>query len=206
MTFRRLLLFGLVSSTTLCQLSSAQSGETGLNYSFIIYNPAKGVAGERALNGGGGSVGFNLGEYLTLKGEIEGYTTTVLTFHLPQTAYSPAGTFQSQGNMVTFLFGPQINIPLAGKRVFGETLFGLANTGAYTDLFRVAGVKGLSGSNSGLAMAIGGGFDISISRHVGLRPVQLDYFLTRYEWKPLGINNQSNFRYQAGVVFFWNKS
>jgi len=29
----------------------------------------------------------------------------------------------------------------------------------------------------------------------------VDYFLTRYEWKPIGINNQSNFRYQAGVVF-----
>ena len=42
-------------------------------------------------------------------------------------------------------------------------------------------------------MAVGGGLDIAIAEHVALRPIQFDYFMTRYEWKALGINNQSNF-------------
>jgi hypothetical protein len=50
-------------------------------------------------------------------------------------------------------------------------------------------------------MAIGGGLDFQVADYLALRPVQLAYFLTRYEWKQIGINNQSNFRYQGGVVF-----
>jgi len=107
--------------------------------------------------------------------------------------------------MFTYLFGPQVNLPLTKKRFFGEALFGGAHTDAYANLFRDAHITGLSASNNGFAMAIGGGLDIGISRHVGLRPAQFDYFLTRYEWKALGINNQSNFRYQAGLVFLFGR-
>jgi hypothetical protein len=35
---------------------------------------------------------------------------------------------------------------------------------------------------------------------MAIRPLQCDYFLTRYEWKPLGISNQSNFRYETGIL------
>jgi len=196
----------LVAGLTLIAYSPrlyAKSGETSANYSLVDYNPAKSLAGSRILNGGGGSVGFNFGDNLTLKGELQGYTTTTFTFHLPASANSAGGTFQSQGTMFTYLFGPQFNFPMAKKRIFGEALFGGANTGAYGSLFQEANVTGLAAHNNGFAMAIGGGIDLEISQHVGLRPAQLDYFLTRYEWKQIGINNQSNFRYQAGVVFFW---
>ena len=183
--------------------SYAKNGEASVNYSLVVYNPAKSLAGERTLNGGGGSVGFNLGDYLTLKAELQGYATTTFTFHLPASTNTAGGTFQSQANMFTYLFGPQFNFPMVKKRIFGEALFGGANTGAYGSLFRAANVTGLSANNNGFAMAVGGGIDLAISKHVGLRPAQLDYFLTRYEWKQIGINNQSNFRYQAGLVFAW---
>ena len=200
-----LLVVGLSTVTTFCRLAYAKSGETAINYSMVIYNPAKSLAGSRNLNGGGGSVGINLGDYLTLKGEFEGYVTTTYTFHLPPSAYSAGGTFQSEGTMVSYLFGPQFNVPLTKKRVFGEALFGGANTGAYGSLFRAAGVRGLSAHTSGFAMAIGGGVDFQVSKHLAVRPAQLDYFLTRYEWKQIGINNQSNFRYQAGLIFAWGE-
>src|SRR4051812_37631068 len=187
------------------QLASAQRGEVSLNYSLIDYNPAKSLAGSRDLHGGGGSIGLNLGEYFTLKGEFEGYTSTTLTFHVPSTPNSAPGTFSTQANMFTYLFGLQLNISKPRSRWFGETLFGAAYTNAYANLFKAAGVSGLSVANNGFAMAIGGGLDIPVSKRIALRPAQLDYFLTRYEWKPLGINNQSNFRYQAGVVFAFGK-
>ena len=187
------------------RLASAQKGEVSVNYSLIVYNPAKSLAGSRDLHGGGGSIGLNVGEYFTLKGEFEGYTSTTLTFHVPSTPNSAPGTFNTQGNMFTYLFGPQLNVSKHRSRWFGETLFGAAYTNAYANLFKAAGVTGLSATNNGFAMAIGGGLDIPVSKRIALRPAQLDYFLTRYEWKPLGINNQSNFRYQAGVVFAFGK-
>ena len=201
MNLRWFLVVGLTSVTGISQSAYAQNAEISANYSLVVYNPARSLAGDRNLNGGGGSVGFALGEYFTLKGEFQGYATTTLTYHLPHTANSPGGTYQSQGNMFTYLFGAQVNFPMARKRLFGEALFGGANTNAYANLFRAANVTGLKASNNGFAMAFGGGIDIELSRRVGFRPAQFDYFLTRYEWKPLGINNQSNFRYQAGLVF-----
>lgn len=201
MNKRWLLVLGFVGLTTSSQAAYAQSREASLNYSFVVYNPAKSLADSRELNGGGGSLGLNLGEYLTLKGEFEGYGSTTFSFHLPQTPNSDGGTFETKGDMFTYLFGPQLNIPMDKKQLFGEALFGGAYTNAYANLFRAAGVTGLSASNNGFAMVFGGGFDFAISRHLGLRPAQFDYLLTRYEWKPLGINNQSNLRYQAGIVF-----
>jgi hypothetical protein len=204
MNFRWLLVVGLTVVVGFSRLSYAKSGETSINYSLVVYNPAKSLAGARNLNGGGGSVGLNVGDYVVLKSELQGYATTTFTFHLPSTANSVGGTFQSQGSMLTYLFGPQFNIPMRKKkRLFVEALFGGANTGAYGSLFKAANVTNLAAHNNGFAMAIGGGFDIHAAKHLALRPAQLDYFLTRYEWKQIGINNQSNFRYQAGVVFAW---
>lgn len=201
MSLRWFLVVSMTALAGIAQSVHAQKAELSVNYGLVVYNPARSLAGNRNLNGGGGSVGFPLGDYFTLKGEFQGYATTTLTYHLPRTANSAGGTYKSQGNMFTYLFGPQVNFPMARKRFFGEALFGGANTNAYANLFKAASVTGLKASNNGFAMAIGGGLDLEISRRVGFRPAQFDYFLTRYEWKPLGINNQSNFRYQAGLVF-----
>ena len=203
MHLRLLVVVGLGVLIGSSRIAHAKSGETTINYSLVIYNPAKSLAGSRNLNGGGGSVGVNFGDYLTMKGEVQGYLTTTFTYHVPPSAYTAGGTFQSSASMVTYLFGPQFNLPMSHKRLFGEALFGGANTGAYGNLFRTAGVTGLSAHNNGFAMAIGGGIDFRLSKNIALRPAQVDYFLTRYEWKQIGINNQSNFRYQAGVVIAW---
>lgn len=201
MRLRSFLVIGVALFAGLTQWAVAQSGEASVNYSLVVYNPAKSVAGTRELNGGGGSVGAILGQYVTMKGEIQAYTTTTLTYHLKPSSHTAGGTFESQANMYTFLAGPQLNYSLGRKRLFGEAIFGSAYTDGYANLFRAAHVTGLSASNRGFAMAFGGGIDLPITEHIGLRVAQLDYFMTRYEWKPLGINNQSNFRYQGGLVF-----
>ncbi len=183
--------------------SQAQRYETAVNYSLVVYNPAKSLTGDRNLNGGGGSFTRTFGDYFALKAELQGYATTTLTYHVTAIpgVVPRTGTFSTQANMFTYLFGPQFNIANNRVRLFGEALFGGAYTNAYADLFKAAGVTGLSADNNGFAMAFGGGVDVKVGRHTALRPAQFDYLLTRYEWKPIGINNQSNFRYQAGVVF-----
>jgi len=57
-------------------------------------------------------------------------------------------------------------------------------------------------SNNAFDFVIGGGFDIPVSKHVAIRPAQFDFLLTRFgNGYTSGNQNQSNFRYQAGVVF-----
>jgi hypothetical protein len=184
----------------------AQRGEVTANYSFVVYNPAKSFASHRDLSGGGGSFGFNLGDHLTMKAEFEAYSATTLTYtvKVPPAGVNP-GTFNAKGDLFTYLFGPQFNAHTKNTRVFGEALFGGAYTNAYANFFYAAGVTGLSATNNGFAMVVGGGLDVPVSRRIAIRPLQFDYFLTRYEWKSLGINNQSNFRYQAGIVYAFGK-
>jgi hypothetical protein len=44
-----------------------------------------------------------------------------------------------------------------------------------------------------------GGIDFKVSRHISVRLVEAEYFLTKI---PDGLNNrQNNFRFSAGVVF-----
>lgn len=54
------------------------------------------------------------------------------------------------------------------------------------------------GSLSAFAMTAGGGIDVGVARHIAIRPLQAEYFLTT---APDGNNDrQNNFRYSAGVV------
>ncbi len=183
----------------------AQKYELSINYSYLHYNPAKSLTGSESLNGGGGALVYNFAKYLGIKAELTGYANIEQTFHVvakPGTV--PAtGTFTTQANLFTYLFGPQINIPLKKVRVFGQGLFGGAHTNGYANLFKAVGITGLTATNEGFSMAFGGGLDIPVHKNVMFRPAQVDYLLTRFEWPTIGINNQSNFRYSAGVVFAW---
>lgn len=177
--------------------------EVGVNYSYLHYNPAKSLTGSESLNGGGGSIVYNFSHYLGLKAELTGYANIEQTFHVVASpgTIPVTGTFTTQANLFTYLFGPQVSIPAHKVRVFGQGLFGGAHTNGYANLFKAAGITSLTATNEGFGMAFGGGVDIPVSKHVMFRPAELDYLLTRFEWKELGINNQSNFRYSAGLVF-----
>jgi len=90
---------------------------------------------------------------------------------------------------------------------FVETIFGGAHSNFYGNLFKyctsgncVAASK--SPSNNAFDFLIGGGNDILVTPKITIRPVQFEYLLTRFgNAFTGGNNNQSNFRYQAGVVF-----
>jgi len=47
-------------------------------------------------------------------------------------------------------------------------------------------------------MTAGGGIDLRVSRYFTVRPLQAEYFITKF---PDGANNrQNNFRFGAGIV------
>jgi hypothetical protein len=60
------------------------------------------------------------------------------------------------------------------------------------------GIAQLTGTENNFAMAAGGGIDFKLSRHVSVRPIQAEYFMTKI---PDGLNNrQDNLRIGAGIV------
>lgn len=95
----------------------------------------------------------------------------------------------------TFLFGPRVSYRSDKVTPFAHFLLGPAiNTGRVADV---------GGSNTEIALSVGGGLDINVSRLISIRPAQLDY-LSVHSDLPLNQGGSSwfrDFRYQAGVVF-----
>ena len=98
-------------------------------------------------------------------------------------------------SLVSYLFGPRLSWRVRRFTPFVQTLIG--------------GVHGFdaifpSTNNStvvpdAFAIAAGGGMNIALSRHLALRPFQLDYFLT--DLPNNSANRQNSFRLGSGIVF-----
>lgn len=96
---------------------------------------------------------------------------------------------------LSYLVGPRISLVKRSSKIIPalECLVG------GTTVF--AGLSNQTANSTGFGMALGGTLDIRVNRHVDLRPVQLDYMLTRVN----NTYNQNNLRYGAGIVFTFGK-
>jgi len=195
----------LILTVMMCATAFAQKEEVSVDYSYFAFYPAKSLAKVANLYGGGGAFVYNFSRHLGIKSEFEGYLSKTAQFTLPANPpiVPAAGTFKSQMNMFTFLFGPQFSFPVPSSkvRIFTEALFGGAYTNAWSNLFNTAGINGLAASKTGLAMSLGGGVDLGINDRVAFRIAEVDYVGTRYSWPTIGIQNQNSVRYQGGFVF-----
>lgn len=109
-------------------------------YSYLHFSPTLFGRNSISFNGGGGGAQLNFLKLFGLKGEFMGYGSTTFTktlatpVTLPNGALILAGTYNAQGNMFTYLFGPVIRIPIPKVTPFGELLFGGSNTNGYVNL------------------------------------------------------------------------
>jgi hypothetical protein len=109
--------------------------EVSVDYSYLRFTPAITQLHSRSFNGGG-SVNFILNRFFGIKAEFMGYGstswTTVISAPIVTSAGTiPAGTYNTQGNMFTYQFGPQLTYRTKKVNVFGELLFGGSNTNVY---------------------------------------------------------------------------
>jgi OmpA family len=172
--------------------------EVPVGFSFINVHPNLPPITSFNLYGGGGQIDINFGRYLGIKGDVMGYSLGGLT-----TALKNQGlTTTASGNLFTYMAGPQIKKHTGRIQPFGEALFGGAHTNGYGIIVNAEGgtVSG-SGNNNGFAMAVGGGIDFKVNRHLSLRPGEVDYLLTRFTANHLTTYtaNQNNFRYVGGI-------
>lgn len=182
--------------------------ETAFDYSFVRFAPAASYTQGHSLNGGGGAFKVNINEYFGILADLQGYGSTTFDFNIPANRVFPGGVSgRAQGNLFTYMFGPQIKIRAHGIHPFAQLLFGAAHANLYGNAFKsicqpVVGVCAFSGApaDDAFAMAFGGGADIPLGHTVSFRPAEIDYLLTRFT-NQFANSNQSNFRYSAGIVF-----
>jgi outer membrane protein with beta-barrel domain len=183
--------------------------EVGAGYSYMRFAPSGPYTKGHSLNGGGGSLVYNWNEYLGIQMELQGYTSNTTGFTIPPNSTFPRGlTGNVQGNLFTYLFGPQFKVRAHGIQPFAHLLFGGAHTNVYGNAFKtlcqpIVGncVVTKAPTANAFAMEFGGGIDIPINRTISFRPVQIDYVLTRFSNPFTKTNNQNNFHYSAGIVF-----
>ena len=138
------------------------------------------------------------------KAQREGVLNTVNAVRAKLSSQVALGySASASGNLFTYLFGPQFKKHSGRFQPFGEALFGAAHSGAFATLYNdVHGIAGKGGSNNSFAMELGLGVDIPVATHIQIRPVEVDYLLTRFGAQNYSAS-QNNFRYMAGVNFAW---
>jgi hypothetical protein len=182
--------------------------ELGADYSYLRFAPSGPYTKGHSLNGGGGSLDYNWNEYLGIKLDLQGYTSNTTGFNIPPNSAFPRGLIGNvQGNMFTYLIGPQFKVRAHMIQPFAHLLFGGAHTNVYGNAF-----KTLCGPLTGncavtraptaeaFAMEFGGGLDIPINKKISFRPAQIDYLLTRFSNPFTKTNNQNNLHFSAGIV------
>lgn len=143
-------------------------------YQYTRVSPGSGLSGVN-LNGWNASVTGNFNNWLGVTADFSGGYKSV------------SG---ASAHVHNFLFGPTVSYnKLDHFKPFAHVLFGVSHaSGALENVGNA--------SDNAFAMALGGGLDAGITRHVALRLVQADYFMTRF-----ASDGQNNARISTGVVF-----
>jgi hypothetical protein len=185
---------GLLLPTISFSQSSAPKGEIAFGYSFINVHPDLPPITSYNINGGGAAFVYNPTPKFGIKAEFMDYTGgggAQLRAH----GYNG----NVSGNLLTYLFGPQIKKHRGRFMPFGEALFGAGHSGSYAQIYNtIHGIQAGGSSNNSFALEAGGGLDIAITPYVSIRAAEVDYLLTRFSAQQISAN-QNNFRYMAGV-------
>ena len=178
----------LSASFVKAEESSTPVFEVGANYSFV-HVTSQGLA-HYGENGGSAYVEYNLNKTLGLVADLGGYDSGNRGLH----------TF-------SYMFGPRINWRMSRVVPYAQFLFGGVHEWGLTSLASpttpfVLSVPPVTSSPNGFATAAGVGLDVNISRHITVKPFQVDYFMTQLPNFVLTSNTvQNNLRYSAGLVF-----
>ena len=132
-------------------------------------------------NGGGSQLEYNANHWLGLVGNLDGY-------YVAKGGNALAGAF-------SYLSGPRFNLRRGKIAPYAQVLFG--------GIAATSGI-GHSGTTNAFAMTAGGGVDFKLSKLISIRPMQAEYYLTKFTD---GLNNrQNNFRLSSGVVFRFGRT
>lgn len=154
--------------------------EVGLTYSGVHLDGAQNNT-QITGNGGSGYLEYNFNRYLGAVADFGGYANT--RDGVNETA-------------LTYLFGPRLNWRHKRFNPYVQSLFG----GAY------AWNNLNSSTQNSFAFALGGGVDVNLTKHLSIKPVQVEYVRSQFDSANLGGatsnfgDHQNGVRYSAGLV------
>ena len=185
------------------------STEVFLGYSFVRLSSNGNIIPSRDANGGSGQFVYNFSK---------GFGVAFDAGAVTNGAIQQASVDTTVAHLVV---GPRYKFNQHSKfQPYVQALFGGAYTTASTEILAVPVVNPLVGINPliplpgdpisarlvasrrSFAMLIGGGLDWKISKHMQVRPLAFDYFMTQPESLITGqTKDRNNWRYSAGVNF-----
>ncbi|MFZ0519925.1 MAG: outer membrane beta-barrel protein [Candidatus Acidiferrales bacterium] len=183
-----LILCGLAGMMLFVPACGAQESgtplEAGVDYNYVRANGPPGGCSCFSMNGGNAWVAYEFSHGVSAVAEFSG---------------QHAGNINATGEDLTlfsYLFGPRYTVRMSDRWLpFGQVLLGGAHA---SGTFEPSGSGG-SGSYNSFSMVAGGGLDIKVAEHIGIRATEVDYYLTRF---PNGVNGrENNLRISAGLVF-----
>jgi opacity protein-like surface antigen len=201
----------LAAAAVACSAALAQDApkvEVYGDYSYIYATPQNNnYIKSFALNGGGGGFAAYFTKYIGIEGDFQGYGSYTHSATIPPPFCNGPCIVKASGNLFTYNVGPIVKYRTPHFEPFVETMFGGAHSNLDANLYQQCQANGCSiaskaPSNNAFDFIIGGGLDVPLSPRFAIRPAQFDYVLTRFGNDfTHGNNNQSNFRFQAGVEF-----
>jgi hypothetical protein len=136
----------------------------------FAYARSAGDLGDFNWLGFQGQVASHVTDWLAIAGDFSYHFTDIEAF----------GVNLIDVNYSHFTAGPQFGNRTGRVRGFSNVLFGGGRLGG-----KLAGGLGGSESDTGFATTIGGGLDIAITEHFGVRPIEVDWLRV---WKGDGFN------------------
>jgi opacity protein-like surface antigen len=170
--------------------------EVFLGYTYVRANSAADIPAVTA-NGGGGQFSYNFNQWIGAVADLGAVHNGSIGGH------------SVDNTIASYLFGPRVSLRHRHLRPYFQLLWGGVYLTSSTQVSLLASTPKdppvtarISAQQTAFSLAAGGGLDIRISKHVSIRPIALDYFMTRLqELRSQADHNQNNLRYTAGFNF-----
>jgi peptidoglycan-associated lipoprotein len=171
---------GIFLGSTAAHAQGSPLLEVGGNYTYVYSNAPPGGCGCFSMNGGNAWASLKLTHRLSAVGEV---------------GLQQNGDVLGTGidlTLTSYLFGARYTF-LTSSRVhpFGQALVG----GAHASGRFAHAIAG--GSTNELSVLAGGGLDVDLTRHLGVRAGEVDYYFT--DFTNGTTDHQNNLRVSAGI-------
>jgi opacity protein-like surface antigen len=178
-------------------------------YSYFNTDPNGDLISASSLEHRYGRHGFGLsavGNVSRVLGLVADFSYNAKSVKLVETDLAKTHT-----STLNFLFGPRLTLRTSKATLFAHTLVGGMRMKVPCD--ECSNVPVIVGDGSptvgsreiartNIALAIGGGLDVKVSRRFSIRAFQLDYLPSRAEFRAAGVKDWThNFRAETGIVF-----
>ena len=143
--------------------------EVPVGFSFVNVHPDLTPITNFNVFGGGGGFVYDSSSTLRVEADFNGYVQgSGLRSGLIGAGYTVGNL---QGNVFTYMFGPQFKKPLGETATLAQALLGAAHS-TYASIYNTSHGASASSNNNAFAMEFGGGLDFSLTRTIQLRPAE----------------------------------